>query len=397
MSGIITANESDAVAMPASGKQRPPGLSGATGADIGSGRSLEAQSPGCDSHGAPISAAQFVATIRAHEDYVLRCRGGQRADLRLTKFPGVNLRKRRLDSINFSGANLQGANFAGASLDLASLSCADLTRANLAEASLKRADLRGARVQGASFEFADMDGADFRQATIVVTGNDKWTIVGQDKDKSTIVSFANCSLKGAKLQNANLKDANFDGALLNGASFAGTTLGNASFEGAVLIGVKIAELRLPPSRLKNCITDPGPEQQSRLPQLMHILETAQLWAESGGRQGAAANLEGEDIRLLAPVMKNRKLTGIKCTKTLAVNADFTGCELQAANFDGADLRGALFIGADLRGASFQGANLAHAIFRQANLLPLQLKSGVTLSTKFDGATLDGANFEEVLR
>ena len=397
MSGISTANESDAVATPASGRQRSPGLGDAIDTAVGSGHGTEAQSPGCDSQGAPISATQFVATIRSHEDYVLRRRGGWRADLRLTKFPGVNLSKRRLDSINFSGANLQGANFAGASLDLASLSCADLTGANLAEASLKRADLRGARIQGASFEFADMDGADFRQATIVVTGDTKWRIVGQEKDRSTIVSFANCSLKGAKLQNANLKDANFDGALLNGASFAGTTLGNASFEGAVLVGVKVSELRLPPHRLKNCITDPGPEQKARLPQLMNVLETAQLWAESGGRHGAAANLEGEDIRLLSLVMKDRKLTGIKCTRTLAVNADFTGCELQAANFDGADLRGALFIGADLRGASFQGANLAHANFRQADLLPLQLKSGVTLSTKFDGATLDGANFKEALR
>ena len=199
------------------------------------------------------------------------------------------------------------------------------------------------------------------------------------------------------MNNANLKDACFDGAFLNGASFGGTTLGNASFDGAVLIGVNLSELRLPKDRLKNCIIEPGPELKERLPELIAILERAQIWAETGGRQGAPANLEGEDIRLLAKAMKNRKLTGIKCAKTLAVGADFSGCELQAANFDGADLRGAVFVGADLRGASFRGANLAHADFTQANLLSLVVKSGTTLIPDFDGAVLDRANFREARR
>lgn len=381
MSGISTAKKGGAAAMPADAAVDDPDSPGV----------------GFDSHGAAIGAAKFAATIRAHEDYALQRRGGWRADLRFAKLPGVDLGKRRLSSINFSGANLRGANFAGANLDLAQLSCADLSGANLAEASLKRADLRGARVQGANFEFADMEGADFRQATIIMAGNETWTSVGPDKGKSTVVSFSNCSLKGANLQNANLKDANFDGALLSGASFAGTTLGNASFEGAILVGVKIAELRLPASKLKNCITDPGPREKMRLPRLMEILENARLWAETGGRQGAAANLEGEDIRLLALAVKNLKLTGLKCARTLAVNVDFTGCELQGANFDGADLRGAVFVGADLRGASFQNANLGHTNFQQANLLPLQLRSGATLPSKFDGAAMVGANFKEAQR
>ncbi len=377
-------------------RQPSSGPHGATD-DNGVPSAAEAKSPGCNSRGEPISAKDFVATIRAHEDYAARLCGGRRADLRFSQLARVNLSSRRLNGINFTGANLQGANFAGASLDEALLSCADLCRANLTEASLRKADLRGARILGASFECANLDGVDFRQGTIAVAGNDSWAIAGQDKNGSTMVSFANCSLKGANLQNANLKNANFDGALLNGACFAGTTLENATFEGAVLIGVKISELRVPASKLSNCITDPGPEQKSRLPYLMEALQGAQLWVESGGRQGAAANLEGEDIRLLAPVMKNRKLTGIKLARTMAVNADFTACELQGANFDGADLRGAIFIGADLRGASFRGTNLAHASFFQANLLPLQLQSGVTLPTRFDGAVLDNTSFKQAMR
>lgn len=362
-------------------------------------RTEAARKPGGElSAGGPGSAADFVAAIRGHEDYVNRRPGGKRADLRFIKVPGVNLSLRQLDEIELSGADLHKANFEGASLNQASLSCADLTGANLGLASLKRADLRGARIFGASFEFADMDSADFRQTTIAMAGADsQWTMVGQDKGKSVPVTFANCSLKGARLQNANLKDANFDGALLHGACFAGATLGNASFEGAVLIGVKIAELRMPPSRLKNCVTDPGAEQRARLPELIAILENAELWAQSGGLKGAAANLEGEDLRLLAPVMKNRKLTGIRCTGALAVDADFSGCELQGANFDGADLRSASFLEADLRGASFKGANLAHANFTRANLMPLALQGGGALPTKFDGATMDRAKFHEARR
>ena len=344
------------------------------------------------------SAAEFVAAIKAHESFVRREPNGKRGDLRFVKVPGINLSRRRLDEIEFSGANLSKANLEGANLDRAVLSCADLSGANLAQTSLKRADLRGVRIHGTSFECADMDGADFRQSTIAFLDKDnQWSVRGKDEGHSTTVSFMNCSLKGAKLNNANLKDASFDGAILNGASFAGVTLGNASFEGAVLIGVNLAELRVPASRLKNCVTEPGPELKVRLPELVAILESAQIWVETDGRLGAPANLEGEDIRLLAGAMRNRKLTGIRCAKTRAVGADFSGCELQAANFDGADLRSAIFTGADLRGASFRGANLVHADFSRANLSPLVLKSGVALTPDFEGAALERANFREAQR
>ena len=345
-----------------------------------------------------MAAADFVAAIKAHENYVLRRPNGKKADLRFVKALGINLSLRRLDEIEFSGANLKGANLKGTNLNGAYMSCSDITKANLSGASLNRADLRGARIQGASFEYAEMDGVDFRQSTIAVMDKgDKWNVLGKDGHGVATVSFANCSLKGAKLNNANLKDANFSGALLNGASFGGATLGNASFEGAVLIGVNLHELRVPRDKLKNCVIDPGPELQASLPQYMAMLDKAQAWAETGGRDGALANLEGKDIRLLAKMMKKRKLTGIKCTGVMAVDGDFSGCELQAANFDGADLRGAVFVGADLRGASFKGANLAHANFSQANLSPLVLNSGMSLPTSFDGAALDRVNFQGTQR
>ena len=339
----------------------------------------------------------FVDAIRAHENYVLRKPNGKRANLRFASVAGVYLGKSRLDEIDFTGANLGSADLSGANLTDASLSCANLTNANLAGATLNRADMRGAQLRGACFDHAQMESADFRKATVAFMGKDNtWSVVGQNQDLAA-VSFMNCSLKGAKLNNANLRDANFNGAVLSGASFRGATLGNATFEGAVLIRVNLADLNVPRDRLKNCIVDPTPQVRARLPQLIAILDGAQAWADSGGRDGRPANIEGEDIRLLSQLVKGRKLTRINCAQTIATDLDFSGCELQAANFDGADLRCASFVDADLRGASFRGANLAHAKFNKANLLPLALKSGELMPTIFDGALLDRCSFKGAQR
>ena len=336
----------------------------------------------------------FAAAIVAHERYVRGLAGGIRADLKFAKAAGIDLSRRLLDDIELSGADLPEANLAGASLCRASFNCANLVRANLSEANLQRADLRGARIQGVNFELADMDGADFRQSSIaVIDDKGRWRASGTGGGAS-VVSFAHCSLKMARLNNVNLKNAKFDGAMLNMASFAGASLDNASFDGAILIGVNLAELRVDPARLKNCIIDPDPGLRARLPRLIAMLNETQKYAQSEGREGAQASFEGEDIRLLAQHMKGKVLTGINLKKTVAVSTDFTACELQAAKFDHADLRGANFTGADLRGASFAGANLAHANFSKTNLLPLQLRSGATMPTIFDGASLDRVNFHE---
>ena len=342
------------------------------------------------------NAFDLDGTIDAHEKYVAGVTGGVRADLKFVRAPGIDLSGRRLDDIELSGAYLAEANLADANLSRASLNCANIVRANLSGANLWHADLRGAAIQGANFEFADMDGADFRQATIaMIDPNGKWSAPGTEKGPQ-FVSFANCSLRGARLNNANLKNAKFDGAMLNEVSFAGATLDNATFEGAVLVGVNLKELRVQPGRLRNCIIDPRPETQSRLARCLAMLDEAERWAKTEGREGKPASFEGEDIRLLARHMKGKALTGINLMRTVAVNTDFAGCELQAAKFDGADLRGANFFRADLRGASFAGANLAHANFTSANLLPLVMESGAKIQTSFEGARLDRANFHEAL-
>jgi uncharacterized protein YjbI with pentapeptide repeats len=336
------------------------------------------------------------AAIDAHERFVLGKPGGARADLRFLTAPGIDLSNRRLAHIELSGANLSGANLSGSDLSNASLNCADITGANLSDAKLSRADFRGARLQGVNFEFADMDGADFRQSTIaVIDRNGKWAVHGGVRVPT--VTFTNCSLKKARLNNANLKNARFDGALLTGAIFAGAVLENASFDGAVLIGVNLAELRVPPESLKNCITDPSRALWAKLPEYLAQLDQAEKFVHTQGREGKPANFEGHDIRLLAQHMRGRALTGINLKKTIAVSTDFTGCQLQAAKLDGADLRGAIFTEADLRGASFAGANLAHADFSKTDLAALMLEGGTQIETIFDGAILDHTNFYDARR
>lgn len=332
---------------------------------------------------------ELGAKIRLHESFVLRQPGGKRADLRFVTWPSKKFANRRLDGIELSGADLSGVNFSGTCFDESSLNCSNLSRADFTGCSIRRADLRGARLAGAIFDRANLEGADFRQATIAFFDKDgRWNNIGGQQQDGT-VSFANCSLKGARLDNANLKDANFENAILTNASFAGASLGNARFDGAVLLGVKLAELRVGGDRLKSCVLDPGPEAWNKLPELVARLEESELWVKSGSRRGKVASFHGEDIRLLASKMRNRKLTGINLTTCLAVGVDLSGCELQGANFDGADLRDANFAGADVRGASFRGANLAHAKCFPADSSPLLLNDGSLIETAYDGANLEG--------
>ena len=334
---------------------------------------------------------ELSAKIRLHEAFVLRQPGGARADLRFITWPSRKFVNRRLDGIELSGGDISGVNFSGTSFDEASLNCSNLSRANFTECSIRRADLRGARLTGAIFDRANLEGADFRRATIAFFDKDgRWNSLG-GQHQNAAVSFASCSLKGARLDNANLKDANFENAILTNASFAGASLGNACFDGAVLLGVKLAELRVDGDRLKNCVLDPGPEAWTKFPGLVARLEASELWVQSGGRRGQVANFHGEDVRLLAARMRNRKLTGINLTACLAVGVDMSGCELQGAIFDGADLRDSNFEGADIRGASFRGANLAHAKFVNAHSSPLLLNDGAVVETIYDGANLEGVS------
>ncbi|MGF1495382.1 MAG: pentapeptide repeat-containing protein [Elainellaceae cyanobacterium] len=98
-------------------------------------------------------------------------------------------------------------------------------------------------------------------------------------------------------------------------------------------------------------------------------------------------------------------------KANLVDADFAGQSLTDSSFDKANLRSSNLSHADLTGvrlfaanledANLEGANLSYATLDSARLVHANLKNAVlegafAFNTNFGGATIDGADFTDVL-
>ena len=352
------------------------------------------------------SQAELNQILAQHERYAM-LRGGTRALLKYARLDGLNLANRNLKEAEFAGASFVRANLFGSNLTRTSLYCADLRRCDLRNANLTGADMRGASLNGANLSYAVLDQADLRAAVMMKMGPDGFCIIdhvdtshGGRGVKPVGVDFSNCSMRHASFGNAQLDGANFSGALLDGAKFQGAKLINANFRGAVLTGVNLKDLAVTPEALEGCVLDVTPQAQAKFAALKARLDAHQEWILSGGRRGAAAVLDDEDLRPLHKLFAGRQLTGLSARRTIAIGIDFSQCELQGAKFDGADLREANFSQAELSGASLRGAKIAHAKFHSAKLNRLNLLSGEivlpdlsgTESTEgqFVGAILDEA-------
>lgn len=356
---------------------------------------------------AVLTPKDFAAMITSHEAFASGRRGGARAIGRFVDVRGFTCVKRLLADADFTGANFEDAVLAGSDLSRASFYCANLARTDLRKVILRRADLRGAKLGGATLASAVLDEADLRAAVLCrvdeLTGL-RWMGSSVDARGASLndadmsdavahgVDFTNCSLRGASLRSANLKNANFKNANMTGVNLSGARLEGVRMQGAILTGVPVERLHLPPSALEGCVLDPTPEAYMMADIIRAEVDRAERWMLSPVRDGGPANVAGRDLRP-APVFRNRTLPGLIAGKVLAVDMDFGDSRLQAACFDGADLRGANFSGADLRGASFRGANLTHARFSGADLRDLKLERGATRPTDFGGARLDGTGLD----
>jgi uncharacterized protein YjbI with pentapeptide repeats len=322
-----------------------------------------------------------------------------RSELKQAGLNGLNLANRDLRGLDFTGASLVGATLFGSNLWRVRLFGADLRRADLRNANLTGADLRGASLNHADLCHAKLDNADLRSVVMMKMGPDGMWIVDQadmfngGRRKEVGVDFSNCSLKGVSFSHAELEGANFSGALLQGAVFKDAKLTKPVFKGAVLAGVNLDDLAVPPEALSECILDVQPEALDRIPAIEAALERHRTWIASDGKVGAPAVLDGEDVRPLRDQFAGRAFTALSARNALAIGLDFSGCQLQGAKFDGADLREANFFEADLAGASFKSAKLAHAVFERANISTLVLLSGQTILTDFAGAEMG----EDLLR
>lgn len=345
-----------------------------------------------------LSPAALAASLQKHQRYVRRQTGGMRAFLRFAELPGEVLTARILDEIDLTGANLQRANLRQASAVNASFFAADLSFADLTLIRAPRADFRGAVLSGARLNSAVLDGADMRRA-VLATAHDGFQLIranGADASLNGVdlseaeagkVDFSNCSLKGAKLRGANLRGAVFTNAVMTGADLAGAQLAGTTFHGAVLTGVDVSKLGLAPESLAGCLLDPGPEAIGARDEMLAMLDLAELWAATNGREGRPANLDGRDLRVLEGRLSGRTLPALSAKGAIAAGVSFQGSQLQGAMFDGADLRDACFADADLRGSTFRGARLAYADLDTANLASLSLAGGGKKPVDFGTADL----------
>jgi uncharacterized protein YjbI with pentapeptide repeats len=344
---------------------------------------------------------RFDRVAALHERF-LRGLGGTRATLQHAVAPRIDARRRLLNDSDFTGADLQGALFTGSHLERASLYCADLRGCDLRAANLRRADLRGANLAGSALTGAVMDEADMRAGSILHAGphakvrapSRRLRPGHHGRAEAAGADFSNCAMRGVRLCDANLKGADFTGAVLDRADLTGAKLVGAIFYDTVLTSVAVDGLSLNRDQLAGCVFGSTAAAVARAPTLLERLRAAGEWAESGGRQGAPAVLDGEDLRPLGGAVRGRLLTALSARGVCAISVDFSGSELHGAVFDHADLRGAVFDGADLRGASFNQAKLSHARFTGADLRPLVLPSGRVHPASFDGAALERVNLSD---
>jgi uncharacterized protein YjbI with pentapeptide repeats len=338
--------------------------------------------------------------VALHERFLRGARGGQRAFLRYADAPGIDCRSRLLNDADFTGADLSGSTFAGSHFERAALYCVNLEGCDLRAVNLRRADLRGARLAGAVLSGSVMDEADMRAAYIVFPGPETGLRVlrhgpspaGGLGEGGFGADFTDCAMRGVRLCAANLKGADFTRAVLEHADLSGAKLTGAVFKDTVLDGVDLERTMLTPDQLSGCVFGPDPAALGRVEMIRERLRRGEAWAQTGGRDGAPASIDDEDLRPLRGAFRGRVLTALSARRVRAFNLDFTGSSLQGAVFDGADLRGAVFDNCDLRGASFEDARLSHARFAGADLAPLLLPDGRPHPVNFTGAALHRTDF-----
>jgi len=346
-------------------------------------RSMAALAGSARAEGMRVSPDAIDRAVTAHERFVMGRVGGHRAYFRFLQAMGHDFSKRVLAEADFTGANLTDACLRRTVLERAILFCADLSGVDGRQANLRKADLRGTCLRGANLSGALLEGVDMRRAILAETdadggltlaGRAARTAAGAEAIAYT-VDLSGALLTKAKFAEARLRFVKFDGAVLENADFAGAEVEGSSFRGAVLTGVDIGRLNATPEALEGAVMAPTREAENRAAEILERLEACEAWVASGGRRGAPAVLDEQDLRTVGQAFAGRQLTALSAKGACAVGVSFAGASLQGACFDRADLRDADFTGADLRGANFRAANLMHAKLDQANLGALALSAG----------------------
>ena len=340
--------------------------------------------------------------IRSHEAFVAGRPGGCRVTFRMEKLQKLRLLRRDLIGIEFIGCDLSYSHFSLSRLRSASFYCSNLVGVDLRGCDVTQADLRGSVLRGANLYRANLDGADFRRAVLYTSERDKelsamdWAPDDETRERDGAVDFRDSTLRAARFGAAKMAGADFSGALMDGACLKNADLRGAKFQDTVLVGTDFGNARLDGACFEGALRDPSQAALERREALLEVVRRSCLYTQSGGKEGARADLAGEDLRVLGDALKDRRLIGANMRGVCAVNVSFAGATLIGSVFNGADLRGADFTGALLQGASFRDCNLKHAVFSKANLTAFRGPSGRTFHPSFDGATTLGARFDQAL-
>jgi hypothetical protein len=127
--------------------------------------------------------------------------------------------------------------------------------------------------------------------------------------------------------------------------------------------------------------------------LDRVLTQHHAWVNSGGREGASADLSDANLRganLHGADLKGADLSDANLRGANLHGADLKGADLSDANLHGADLKGADLHGANLRDANLHGANLRGANLRGADLKGANLRWANLKGANLRWADLKGA-------
>jgi hypothetical protein len=143
----------------------------------------------------------------------------------------------------------------------------------------------------------------------------------------------------------------------------------------------------------------APPTAGALPEdeLARRIEAHSKWLDTGGREGARADLKGAHLRFSNLFMARLERADLS-------SADLRNANVQWANLSGADLNGAKLGDADLFQSNFSGANLHDVSAKGASFFMADLQGadlgGANLrgadmkGTKLQGADLSGVDFTD---
>jgi uncharacterized protein YjbI with pentapeptide repeats len=144
---------------------------------------------------------------------------------------------------------------------------------------------------------------------------------------------------------------------------------------------------------------PEPRPRPAEAELREALAAHRRWVDSGGREGARANLSGADLagaNLEGECLASARLSGASLARANLVGADLSGAYLDGADLGQAALNVCNLANARLSGADLAGAELCHAVLNgadlgHANLADADLAHASLIDADLHRAVLTGAD------